>query len=131
MNKAADFGEFGTFYRALSLDEVAKYKLAMHIPAQRPRAGLYNYKTEFGRRLINRVANWVKAGRGPKREYDILVSYSAPLNEFEEIPFESEVYKNKVPVSLDKVIVELVSPRMVVHEVVGMRLSDAVSKILD
>lgn len=120
----------GIFYRAMGLEELADYKVTGNIPANKPWAGLCNYESGFGYRVINRVTNWVKDGRGPKRMYDVLVSYFAHLCEFEPSTFEIEVYKNKIPISLDKIIIELVSPRVVREDIAGFQLSETVLRML-
>ena len=117
------------FYRAVSLDDLARYRSeGGAIPEHRPWAGYVDPSRNFGRRVINHVTRWVVEGRGPSREYDVLLSVVKPLSLFEQQLGlnDDSVYKNKVSIPLYDVRVEAVSPRVVLHDVEELELSDKV-----
>ena len=121
----------GTFYRAMSLDEIRKYQASNNsIPENKPWAGYYDYKSMFGRRVINHITSWVTEGIRRQRTYDVVVSLYAPLSEF-QLSGVPEVYKNKTPISLDRIVVEEIGRTVSDDDLRGLKLSEKVARLLE
>ncbi|MBS3105124.1 hypothetical protein J4234_02620 [Candidatus Woesearchaeota archaeon] len=109
--QASDISHLATapthmFYRATTNDEYSQYKKNGFVPPFKNWAG--HPIDGIGFRILNRLKHWVLYGDLLFGDYRVLLKTQGSLEEFREDGIEAGVYQNRVPISIDRIVEEIV-----------------------